>query len=285
MPATRETCSAWGAEVFAPFPESSQIVFGRVAARSAAFGRTSASGGASVLIGSAAGHDPQDVAVRARGELLERMSNVLAGRAAEAAGTVVATFEQLRRRRAPAVDPCHWGGPEARDASQLWVAGQSLLTGADVLVPAGAAFLHHRPPGGCQAVASAGSTGVAAHPDAAAATDHAAWEVFERDLVRRSWYDAGPAPTMVSGEPGLPTVLEQLLHRLGLRLTVLRIPAPVAACCIVACLCTRAGHRQSFGARCGPVGAQRQSIGKAAYEALMVRWSMNTPVARSAWLH
>jgi len=141
-----ETCSAWHVEVFAPFPESAQVVFGRVAARSAAFSRTCASGGAPVLIGSAAGHDPQDVAVRARGELLERMSNVLAGRAAEAAGTVVATFEQLRRRRAPAVDPVHWGGPQARETCQLWVEGRSLLTGAEALVPAGVAFLHHRPP-------------------------------------------------------------------------------------------------------------------------------------------
>lgn len=278
-----ETCSAWRVEVFAPFPESAQVVFGRVAARSAAFGRTCASGGAPVLIGSAAGHDPQDVAVRARGELLERMSNVLAGRAAEAASTVVATFDQLRRRRAPAVDPVHWGGPEARRASQLWVAGQSLLTGAEALVPAGVAFLHHRPPNGCQAVARAGSTGVAAHPDAAAAADHAAWEVFERDLVRRSWYDGGPAPTVVSGDPDLPAALEQLLDRLGLRLTVLLLPAPAAVGCIVACLCTQDGHRQSFGARCGPVGAQRESIDKAVYEALMVRWSMSTSVARSTW--
>jgi ribosomal protein S12 methylthiotransferase accessory factor len=281
--AMTETCSAWRAEVFAPFPESAQVVFGRVAARSAAFGHTCASGGAPVLIGSAAGHDPQDVAVRARGELLERMSNVLAGRAAEAAGTVVATFEQLRRRRAPAVDPVHWGGPQAREASQLWVAGQSLLTGAEALVPAGIAFLHHRPPTGCPAMARAGSTGVAAHPDAAAAANHAAWEIFERDLVRRSWYEEGPAPTVVSGDPGLSAVLDQLLDHLGLRLAVLRIPAPAPVGCIVACLCTPDGHRQSFGARCGPVGAQRQSIDKAAYEALMVRWSMSTPVARSTW--
>jgi ribosomal protein S12 methylthiotransferase accessory factor len=280
----QETCSAWHVEVFAPFPGSTEVVFGRVAARSAAFGRTSASGGASVLIGSAAGHDPQDVAARARGELLERMSNVLAGRAAEVAGTVVATFEQLRRRRAPAVDPIHWGGPETRDVPQLWVAGQSLLTGAEVLVPAGVAFLHHRPPTGCQAVARAGSTGIAAHPDAAAAADHAAWEVFERDLVRRSWCDGRPVPTVASESPWLPTGQQQLLEHLGLRLTVLRIPAPATVGCIVACLHTRDGHRQSFGARCGSVGAQRESIEKAVYEALMVRWSMSTPVARSTWL-
>jgi ribosomal protein S12 methylthiotransferase accessory factor len=232
MSATQQMCSAWRVEVFAPFPESAQVLFGRVAARSAAFGRTSASGGGAVLIGSAAGHDPQDVALRARGELLERMSNVLAGRVAEAAGTVVATFEQLRRRRAPAVDPAHWGGREARDASQLWVAGQSLLTGAETLVPAGVTFLHHRPPNGCQAMARAGSTGVAAHPDATVAADHAAWEIFERDLVRRSWYNGGPAPTVMSGDSGLPAVLEQLLLRRrlpvhpGWRPTVLRCSLP-----------------------------------------------------------
>jgi ribosomal protein S12 methylthiotransferase accessory factor len=224
------------------------------------------------------------VAVRARGELLERMSNVLASRAAEAAGTVVATFKQLCRRGAPAVDPVHWGGPEAREASQLWVGGQSLCTGAEALVPAGVTFLHHRPPNGCQAVARAGSTGVAAHPDADAAADHAAWEIFERDLVRRSWYDRRPAPTVVSGALGLPAALEQLLDRLELRLTVLLIPAPSTVGCVVACLCTPEGHQQSFGARCRPVSAQRQSIEKAAYEALMVRWSMSTAVASSAWL-
>jgi ribosomal protein S12 methylthiotransferase accessory factor len=283
MSAIQETRSAWHVEVFAPFPDSERVVFGRVAARSAAFGRTSASGGAPVLIGSAAGHDPRDVTLRARGELLERMSNVLASRAAEAAGTVVASFEQLRRRREPAVDPVHWGGPQAREACQLWVAGRSLLTGAETLVPAGIAFLHHRPPPGCQVVARAGSTGVAAHPDAAAAADHAAWEIFERDLVRRSWCDGGPAPTVMSGDPGLPAALEQLLDRLGLRLTVLLIPAPAAVNCIVACLHTPDGDRQSFGARCGPVGARRQGIEKAVYEALMVRWSMSTPVARSTW--
>lgn len=280
----QEICSAWRVEVFAPFPESARVVFGRVAARSAAFGHTSASGGAPVLIGSAAGHDPEDVAVRARGELLERMSNVLAGRAAERASAVVATFEQLRCRRVPAVDPVHWGGPEAREASQLWVVGRSLLTEAEVLVPAGVAFLHHRPPIGCQAVIRAGSTGVAAHLDALAAASHAAWEILERDVVRRSWYGGGPAPTVVSGDLGLPAALEQLLDRLGLRVTILLIPAPVTVDCIVACLCNRDGHRQSFGARCRPRGDQRQSIEKAAYEALMVHWSMSTSVARSAWL-
>lgn len=284
MPATQKIRSTWRVEVFAPFPESAQIVFGRVAARSAAFGRSSASGGAPVLIGSAAGDDPDDVAVRARGELLERMSNVLAGRAAETAGAVVATFEQLRRRRAPAIDPVHWGGPETREAPQLWVAGRSMLTGAEALVPAGVSFLHHRPPPGCQVVTRAGSTGVAAHPDATAAASHAAWEILERDVIRRSWSGEGPAPTVVSGELGLPAALEELLDRRGLQVTVMLIPAPATVGCIVACLCDRDGHRQSFGARCRPLGDQGQSIGKAAYEALMVRWSMSTPVARSAWL-
>ncbi|MGH3900934.1 MAG: YcaO-like family protein [Pseudonocardiaceae bacterium] len=130
--------------------------------------------------------------------------------------------------------------------------GQSLLTGAEALVPAGVAFLHHRPPDGCQAVARAGSTGVAAHPDAAA--DHAAWEIFERDLVRRSWYDGGPAPAVVSENPGLPAALEQLLDHVGLRMTVLLIPAPATVGCVVTCLCDRDGHRQSFGARCRPLG-------------------------------
>jgi ribosomal protein S12 methylthiotransferase accessory factor len=283
MPATQKTSSAWPVEVFAPFPQSSRVVFGRAAARSAMFGRTSASGGASVLIGSAAGHNRHEVAVRARGELLERLSNVLAGRAAEAAYRVVATFGQLRLQRVPAVDPIHWGGPETREAVQLWVTGRSLLTGAEALVPAGATFLQHRPPQGCQAVVRVGSTGVAAHPDPAAAANHAVWEILERDLVRRSWYDPRSAPAVVSGQPSLPAALEQLLRHLGLRLTVLCIPSPATVGCVVACLSTENGDRQSFGARCGSAGDQRLSVEKAAYEALMVRWSMSTAVALKIW--
>lgn len=283
MPATQKTTSAWPVEVFAPFPQSSRVVFGRVAARSTMFGRTSASGGATVLIGSAAGHDSHEVTVRARGELLERMSNVLAGRAAEAAHLVVATFAQLRLQRAPAIDPIHWSGPERREAPQLWVTGRSLLTGAEALVPAGVAFLHHRPPQGCQAVMRVGSTGVAAHPDPAAAANHAAWEILERDLVRRSWYDPRSAPAVLGGQPALPHALEQLLCRLELRLTVLRIQSPATVGCVVACLSSEDGHQQSFGARCGPAVDQWFSTEKATYEALMVRWSMNTPVALKAW--
>lgn len=283
MPAPGETCSAWPVEVFAPFAQSSRVVFGRVAARSAEFGRNSASGGASVLIGSAAGHDREDVAARARGELLERMSNVLAGRAAEAARPVVATFARLRRQRAPAIDPIHWGGPETRETPQLWVSGRSLLTGAEALVPAGVTFLHHRPPQGCQAMLRVGSTGLAAHPHPTAAANHAVWEVLERDLVRRSWYDPQTAPTVTSRQPGLPAAVEQLLYHLRLRLTVLRIPSPATVGCVVACLSTQDGDRQSFGARCGPAHDQQPSVEKAVYEALMVRWSMNTPVARQTW--
>jgi ribosomal protein S12 methylthiotransferase accessory factor len=283
MPATQETNSAWPVEVFAPFPQSSRVVFGRVAARSAMFGRTSASGGATVLIGSAAGHDSHEVAVRARGELLERMSNLLAGRAAEATRRVVATFAQLRLERAPAIDPIHWGGPETREAPQLWVSGRSLLTGAEALVPAGVTFLHHRPPQGCQAVMRAGSTGVAAHPDPAAAANHAAWEILERDLVRRSWYDPRSAPAVLSEQPALPAALERLLPQLGLQLTVLCVPSPATVGCVVACLSTQNGHQQSFGARCRPAVELQLSVEQATYEALMVRWSMNAPVALNAW--
>jgi ribosomal protein S12 methylthiotransferase accessory factor len=166
----------------------------------------------------------------------------------------------------------------------LWVVGQSLLTGAEALVPAGVTFLHHRPPTGCQAVARVGSTGVAAHPDGMAAAGHAAWEILERDVVRRSWYGEAPAPIVVSGDLGLPAALGELLDCLGLQVIVLLIPAPVTVGCIVACLCHRNGHGQSFGARCRLLGDQQQSSEKAVYEALMVHWSMSTPVARSAWL-
>ncbi len=75
--------AAWGrAQVFRPFPSCPGIVFARAAARSDGFGPTDASGGAPVVVGSAAGADEGDVALRARSELVERVSNILAGRAA-----------------------------------------------------------------------------------------------------------------------------------------------------------------------------------------------------------
>lgn len=280
--------SRWSAQMFAPFPQTDRIVFARIAARSAMFEPTGAGGGARVLLGCAAGEDAGEVGLRARSELVERISNVLAGRAAESDGGTVATFDQLRRDGARAVDPAsldgHAAPAEARAARQLWVSGRSLLTGEELLVPAGAAFLHHRPPAGCTATTRAGSTGVAAHATAQAATDHAALEVLERDLIRRSWYEAAGVARMASHEQPSPgAALDELLARLDLPRTLLVVPSPPHLACIVACLHTADGRQQSFGARCAPVSTRGGAVTAALYEALMVRWSMGTPVALRGW--
>ena len=105
-----------------------------------------------MVIGAAAGDDTASVVLRARGELIERVSNILSGRVAESRAELVASFDDLHRRGRTALDPACWrepGGTAAlRQAPLLWVPGESLLSRREVLVPAGAAFLHHRPPPG-----------------------------------------------------------------------------------------------------------------------------------------
>ncbi|WP_431045826.1 YcaO-like family protein [Streptomyces sp. P1-3] len=276
------TGSAWTPQIFQPFPAEPAVRFGRVAARSPLFGATSSAGGDRVLIGGAAGSDAGEVAVRARGELLERMGNVLAARAAEASASLVATHDELRRRRAPALDPAPWCGPEGRAARQLWVAGRSLLTDAEVLIPAGLAFLQHRPPQGCVAPARAGSTGLAAHPDRSKAVDHAAWEILERDQLRRSWH--APVDHPPAAHPALdrlPPPVRRVCEHLGLRATALTLPAP-GVLTVAVCLHTPDRREQTFGARCGPPAHRAELLARAAHEALMVRWSMTTPVAHRA---
>ncbi|MGW4229980.1 YcaO-like family protein [Streptomyces sp. NPDC004980] len=285
----------WAPQVFTPYASWPRIVFARVAARSQQFDAVCAAGDRPVLVGSAAGHDTERVTASARGELLERVGNVLAGRAAESDAGVVATHGELRRRGIPAVDPAELaanGGTvddgraaldDARGARRLWVLGRSLASGADVHVPAGAAFLHHRAPTGCDPGPGAGSTGLAAHPDPEAATQHAAWEVLERDLVRRSWYGLLPGPRVVASAR-LPEPLAELLDGTELAAAVLDLPAPAGARCVAVVLHAADGTRQTFGARCGPdAGDLGPLTEKAAYEALMVRWSMNTTVAKETW--
>ena len=154
------------ARLFHPFAECPDIVVGRAGARSASFAPDAgAAAGPAVLVGAAAGNDTADVATRAEAELLERVSNVLAGRAAERASAVHASFEELRRVGTAALDPAAWpeAGPEARTARVLWVTGRSLVDDREVLVPAGAAFLRHRPPPG-DAARPARRLGRSGHP-------------------------------------------------------------------------------------------------------------------------
>ncbi|MDT0473292.1 YcaO-like family protein [Streptomyces sp. DSM 41014] len=266
----------WTPQVFAPYPGRPDLLFARVAARSAAFDGTSAAGGAPVLVGSAAGHDRDQVAVGARGELLERLGNVMAGRAAEAAAELVGTRAELRRTGTPVLEP-HPGAETRR----LWVRGRT-AGGAEVCVPAGAAFLQHRPPAGCDAARTAGSTGIAAHPDRRAAVRHAAWEVLERDLVRRSWYGLTDRPPHLIPFDA-PPALAAHLDDSALTTTAFALPAPPATACVVVCLHRPDGTGQAFGARCGPADTLAALAEKAAYEALMVRWSIRTPVARTTW--
>ncbi|MEW2127940.1 YcaO-like family protein [Streptomyces sp. NPDC007259] len=304
------TPTAWVPEVFAPWPHTPGALLARVAARSKAFDATGAGGGAPVLIGSAAGDDSADVRRRARGELMERMGNVLAGRAAEAeaetgrarppsAGSSrvrISDWAALRRDGVPAADPADpTNGPTApahdqtpaRETRQLWCRGRATGSGEDIWVPAGAAFLHHRPPPGCAVTHRAGSTGVAAHqgPDAAAA--HAAWEILERDLVRRSWYDPlRHPPTAFDARSALrpgASELRNLLNREGLQATALALPAPAGATAVAVCVHEPDRTHQTFGARCGPAHDLPKTVARACWEALMIRWSMTAPVAVRAW--
>ncbi|MEV6143336.1 YcaO-like family protein [Streptomyces sp. NPDC051992] len=284
--------SPWSPQVFAPYAPWPQVVFARVAARSPQFDAVCAAGDRPVVVGSAAGHHAERVVASARGELLERVGNILAGRAAESDAAVVATHSELRRKGIPAVDPAELvpeGAPatlqDSRDTRRLWVLGRSLHSGADIHVPAGAVFLHHRAPPGCDPGPGVGSTGVAAHPDPEAATQHAAWEILERDLVRRSWYGLSSAPEVIPAA-GLPDPLAELLKGTEVIATALDVPAPTGSRCVAVSLHAPDRTRQTFGARCGPDdGHIDPLIEKAAYEALMVRWSMDTPVAEGTWAH
>lgn len=276
--------AGWGrVDVFRPFASCPHVLFARTAARSDAFDATDASGGQPIIVGSAAGCDEVDVATRAHNELLERASNILAGRAAERQAKVVTSFAKLRRDRTPALDPAAWGDPDLRDARMLWVHGRSLLDDRDVLVPAGAVFLRHRPPQGSPASLRAGSAGIAAHATTELAVGHALREVLERDLVARSWFEAGPSWIATRDRPW-PSPLATAIGALALDISMLVLPGPARFACLVACLHKPQRAQQSFGARCvsGPDGFE-EGFEKAVYEALMVRWSMTTPVARRAW--
>ncbi|MFI6982195.1 YcaO-like family protein [Embleya sp. NPDC050154] len=274
--------------MFTPYGHTPDVVIARIAARSPQFDAVCASGDRPVLVGSAAGHRREQVVLSARGELLERVGNILAGRAAEADAATVASYAELRRKGVPALDPAE-STPDgsappdtARTTRRLWVLGHLADSGEEIHVPAGAAFLQHRPPAGCDPGPGVGSTGVAAHPDPDAAADHAAWEVLERDLIRRSWYGLAAAPTpLPTGE--LPGPLCELLRVLDLTATGLDLPAPSGTRCVVVCLHAADGAGQTFGARCGPDSAVPTLIEKAAYEALMVRWSMGSAVAVDTW--
>ncbi|MFH8610025.1 YcaO-like family protein [Streptomyces sp. NPDC018029] len=280
QPTAPSSPATWEPQVFAPFSVEPAVLFGRVAARSPLFAATDSAGGDHVLIGSASGEHPDDVAVRARGELLERLGNVLAARAAEKSPAVLADHTELVRRGAPALDPAPWSGPATRTVRQLWVTGRSLLSGSEVLVPAGLAFLQHRPPTGCAAPVRAGSTGLAAHPDRSTAVEHAAWETLERDLLRLSWQDpARHPPRHRPVHDELPLPLRRICEHLGLRATAFTLPAP-GAHAVAVCLHTPEHGEQTFGARGGPAGQDAELIARAAYEALMVRWSMRTSAAR-----
>lgn len=268
--------NAWTPQVFAPYPGHPDVLLARVAARSAAFEGTSAADGDRVIVGSAAGHDRDQVLRGARGELLERIGNVMAGRAAEAGGGVVATRAELRGTAQAVLAP-----PVRPDSRRLWVRGRT-VTGRPVYVAAGTVFLQHRPPPGCEALPPAGSTGLASRTDPRSAARHAAWEVLERDLIRRSWYGlAGRPPRALVAAPDGP--LGDLFEAQGLVATAFALPAPPGAQCVVVCLHRPDGTGQTFGARCGPPDTVESLVGKAAYEALMVRWSMHSPVARATW--
>ncbi|MFJ4771244.1 YcaO-like family protein [Streptomyces uncialis] len=267
-----------------PFPDAPRFVLGRTAARSSVFTPNDAAGGRPVLIGAATGTDRVDVARRARGELMERMHNVLSGHRARE-GAVVTSYASLRRGGTAALDPCSWvelrSLTHLREATMPWVTGTSLTGGGQVLVPACAVYLAHRPPAGCPAPLRPGSTGLAAHETAARAREHAVLEIFERDLLWHAWYADAPRQSPPGPAP-LDEELRQVLAVLGLRERCLVLPGPGGTACVVACVHTSDGTRQSFGAR-ATSGALAPAAVSAVREALMVRWSMGTASARAVW--
>ncbi|GAA3162568.1 MULTISPECIES: YcaO-like family protein [Streptomyces] len=278
----------WPVQTFVPFPAAPELVFARTAARSRTFSANDAANGSPVLIGSAAGTDRDEVAVRARGELAERVGNVLAARQAEAGGrgAVVGSYDALRRRGVPALDPLTWPelhgeAREVRAAELLWVPGEALGSGCEVLVPACAVYLAHRPPPGCAAPLRPGSTGLAAHRTRSAAGRHAALEVLERHLLWHAWYAEGPRTV---ADFALPPPLRNTLTALGTPATFVLLPGPAGTACVVACLHAPDGSGQTFGARaaCYPSG-DGAAAAAACHEALMVRWSLGTTAARAAW--
>ncbi|SHF59787.1 YcaO-like family protein [Streptoalloteichus hindustanus] len=273
-------------QVFRPFETASHVLFARAALRSSTFAPTCAGGGAPVVIGAAAGADETNVTTRARGELVERVSNILAGRAAEQARALVTTFRALRRAGATALDPAAWPTHDPSDHRPLlWVWGRSLVTGHETAVPAGRVFLHHRPPAGATTTPRCGSTGTAANSTVDSAVRHALLEVVERDLLWRAWYSDELSPLVLTPTP-LPPSLAGTVARLALRLTVLAFPGPGGTACLLACLSDRAGGRQTYGARCVAVDdedAVTAGAEAASYEALMIRWSMTSPVAARTW--
>jgi len=97
------------AELFRPFAQAPEVVFARAASRSPLFGANAAAGGAPVVIDSAVGGGDDDVAVRARGELRERV-NANPDWRREYAGAWDAIAEAQRRT-----------APFARD--WLWIEG------------------------------------------------------------------------------------------------------------------------------------------------------------------
>ncbi|WP_329558603.1 YcaO-like family protein [Streptomyces uncialis] len=274
----------WPVQVVSPFPDAPRFVLGRTAARSSAFTPNDAAGGRTVLIGAATGTDRADVARRARGELMERMHNVLSGHRARE-GAVVASYASLRRRGTAALDPCSWAELRSlthlREAAMPWVTGTSLTGGGQVLVPACAVYLAHRPPAGCPAPLRPGSTGLAAHDTAARAREHAVLEILERDLLWHAWYADAPRRSPRGPAP-LDEELRRVLVVLGLRERCLVLPGPGGISCVVACVHIGDGTQQSFGAR-ATSGALGPAAVSAVREALMVRWSMGTASARTVW--
>ncbi|MBB5936428.1 YcaO-like family protein [Streptomyces zagrosensis] len=285
----RTRARRWEPQVFTPFEEDPGIVLARTAARAPEFAAVRAVGtrrGDDVVVGCAAGGDRADVIRRARGELLERMGNILAGRRAEAAPRWLGSYEDWRRRGVSALDPAALlGSLGSRVPRGLWIAARSLLTGDEVLVPAGAVYLRHRPSPGHAIVAGAGSTGLGAHPDPQKAVGHAAREILERDLIRRSWCEArAPAPHAArAGPDDLPVCVRNVLDQRELHATVLSLPAADGSICAVVCVHADDGTAQTFGARCAPARQRASAVASAAYEALMVRWSVTSPAALRSW--
>ncbi|PRX97250.1 YcaO-like family protein [Allonocardiopsis opalescens] len=281
----------WPVHVFRPFARLDRLVVGRATAHAPGLAPNGAAGGRRVLVGAAAGENVVSVTLRARAGLLERVHAAVAGRRAAAGGppgSVLGRFDRLRAAGRPALDPLDWpelaGHPEARSAETLWLPGESLTGLGPVLVPAWAVHLRTSPAPGEPPWPLPGISGLGAHTGQNAAARHAVLELLEHDLLARAWYGGAPRVLLTGPDP-LPEPLRAGLAAAGLATTFLLLPGARRTACLLCCLHDPDGRWQTFGARAlgdpGAAPTAAEAARSAVYEALLVRWSLDSPAARA----
>src|SRR5438094_1457784 len=165
--------------LFQPFqlsaPSDGPFLIGRVMAESKAFAPSPLANGRRIVQGASSGTNPEQIRLRAFGELIERGSGQLS---------------QLDPEHAPvpfgSIDPkesfvdLEQLGISADPASLRWNAGRDVITGKTVWLPGAMIFVPYRPLAGEPVPFRAGSAGLAAHSSFESAALHGLLEVIER---------------------------------------------------------------------------------------------------------